>query len=462
MSAVLLANVGDRDVAVADRLSHPELAQGEARTWGKVAASKYERYAPLISLPILSKAIDYVLTKEGRLDGILLFVSDQPEGSTRPENREKDTLYLGQIIREHLASEVFGGEKKRTYLRTIKDNPADYHRAMTFFKEELPRAKGYCPPDTTFYLSLSGGTPAMNMMMMLVGVETFAENCVGLYVSEQHEHPFPLAAVRSLYARSLRDTLLAQIEFHSYSSALALFQENSWILDSDRDKELLQGFLGYARDRLAFDFSGALESLQPALAANHQLTRLADEVMEPGVNWKLRELYYNAEIRYRDAAYADFLARVLRFEEAIMQYLAEKHGAVVKDETKESLDRGWLESEPGLAEHLEKEGIEPSPANRDTLRAMLRYLAGLPGNEALEETLNKLVSIQKLGGLRNRAITAHGFEGISRDGLEEVFQADPDEILPTMRPILQDAIGEEVAPNPFDEINRRCRAILAQ
>ena len=487
MGAILICAIGNRDVIVSDQDRLPAELRGEqagARLRGAYLLEHYGEFQNTIQLPILSKALNYLRRRHQQLEKIILVVSDQPDG-TPDSYRNKDTIEFGNIIKEYLPQHPEWSQmvtKRNIWIKPVKANPADFDEMHSFFQQELVRVKDALGEDHSYYLALSGGTPAMAAMLLFVGSDVFGKTYIPLYISDTRETPLPLEASRQIYQQSMRTSVSTAIKSYSYTTAITLLRSNMddsvAIVDSHTAQQLIAGLLTYAHQRLAFDFEAAYATLANLVGLTRypyraQIEQLLDEMVTLSDEWKLREVYFGADIKYRMGEYADFLARVWRFHEGILRFLAQSLGAHFTDQSGKKLDVTWIRSVAGLQEwfanYVLPEGgtgilYEDRDVSRVTLVALVEFLARQQGAEARVAPVSQ---IERLASLRNQSFIAHNFKGVSKLLLAQTFTGDPqagaemaDDIVPAVASIYESAVGKPVGPNPFDGVNTILEALL--
>ena len=156
----------------------------------------------------------------------------------------------------------------------------------------------------------------------------------------------------------------------------------------------------------------------------------------------LFELNYNAAICWRHRRYADFLARVYRFQEAVLRYLVEKVFGLSTDlgPTKAQITQlRWEEGIRARAELLEYlEGSRMRQKNLDW-RAIGRPVYKILLSFAVKEKrtdesiflleqdrpryaalLERVNALDRLVELRHRTIVGHDFQGVSEQAILDV------------------------------------------
>jgi hypothetical protein len=432
-------------------------------------------YWPRVRLPILTKALDYVLAQGEPVESILLFVSDQDRELVGEEEWQKDTCEVGTLVRAKLLEQYAAQQwrAKQVRLHTIPGNPADYDTMLAYFEHELPRILGfYEAQDLRVYLSLTGGTPAMNAMLLVVGNQVFGPQTVNLYDARGRKQPFPLGVGRRLAGRALGVAFRTNLQGYQYAAALRLLEaEGQLLVDSANARRIAIALLTYARDRLAFNFADAGAALDAALpyAAGSEKDRMLhwqNQVIEPEDTDRLRELYFGAEIKRLNHAYAGWLERAIRFQENGLRQSAVGQGVVFRDRNMEYLDREWVDGQPELVAYLEHvpspgggRGLDPyRPASRPLLRAVLAFLAKGQEDNGPREFLALSDRLEGLAALRNHWV--HRSRGVRQEDLEEAFGGSVEAAAAAMGQMFRLLTGAELGANPYDEINHLCLELI--
>lgn len=483
---LFLTNVGNRDVYLDGKC-----LGSNVRTEGERLLEEWKRLeqedpsagpaalAKRICLPILVPTLEWALDEQGRVDQLVLYATDQEEG-TDPKLRGQDTLYLAKLMRRWLNRHLWKsqgklGEVQVQVLRGL--NPSLYDQAYACYagkvRQQWRKEFGLC------LVSLAGGTPACNTALLLQAIRTFGRRAQVVYTPKEGR-PLRLRIAEELH-RSLQDhALRAALDRCDFAAARALMEENGY------DEAWLH-LARYAEHRFAFDFDAARRALQrahdacsredladlPSLVDRHQrhLKRLTDGDLQA----LTEELYHNACWTYRQGRYVDFLGRAFRFQENAARWSVEQAFGVEADEGDEEKKRAfkaWIDAHPHLRPWMEQQTLYGKPLRWDTINAavllaLLRYLAEVNRREdgsvyvPAEEQgrygqLHGLLSaLDHLRALRNKSVIAHGFQGVSEEGLlEEYRQATGREDTPLdlMEEILRHLTGREAPLGPYKEV----------
>lgn len=486
MSVVLLANVGNSDLEINPKDLLPKNSDNKnlsSRELGEEVLMNYDKYRDHIQLPLISPTIDYIAKHEkiNLMDiKIYLFASDQKQDMTHPIEWQKDTISVAKVIQKYLTDR--GIPQKSIKICTIKGNPADYTNALEFHSKELKEIREKEGIDSHYYMEVSGGTPAMTAMLILMGTEVFGQRVSSLYLDRSSKEPHRINISQELFARKTRELLRNQIELYAYTVALNTFNENAKLIVYDeRNRNLIKRLLGYADRRLAFDYERARKELEEAYAIGDiqsQIRRWRNELLDEDNAIIIAELISTAKIKLKIGEYADFTQRLFRFQEAIFRYMADEMGVQYgKDE--QYLSDTWRSSNPELDEYLQKYNrnqkgeLTEQPTevvtknrslNRYSLGAIVEYFVTHdPKWEYLQPTLDQLFQLSSVADLRNKGIAGHGFEGISEEDIKSAYQRPIDELIKNIEGIYRDVFKSNAnVPNHYDDVNELISSLMKQ
>jgi len=474
MTVLLLANIGNRDVwmgketPISGEVNPRWNKDASRRALGQALQADWTACQPHLDLPIIGKAVNYVRQQSGQLDLVALISSDQSgQEGVSEYHLAQDTCELATVV-ERLLIEQYGLAASAVTHWTVTSNPADYGDMRAFFQERLAMLR-HEQPNATFYLEVSGGTPAMTSMLLTVGAEIFGLDAHPLYVSEHEDRPFPLDIGRRTVADALVKTVKANLDIYAYHAAANTVRDNRDLLREFIPADPLLAVLEYARQRVNFNFAQAGAALSGLYEDDwsERLSRLKSELDNERAEWLLHEIVYNAEIKQSTGAYGDFLTRVFRFDEAALRHTARSLGACLVDKQDqpdadgEFLDNIWIGSEPNLDAYLESKNVRRNnlgkiSANRYVLSLIVSFLSKRRGDPTPKRLLKQLGNINKLSGVRNKSFAVHTFEGVSRQRIAQAFLGQDaigtnEEIAQVMR-TLKDAC-ETTTNQPFDDTN---------
>ncbi|NPV55579.1 MAG: hypothetical protein HPY76_02745 [Anaerolineae bacterium] len=435
MTVLILSNIGARDVLLDGEEQRPARGAGEALFEG------YPANKDRLTLPMLAGLVSYVRSRHREeAVRVILFGTDQPE-STPTHFRETDTLYFARLAARMLANDP-ANEGITFEERLIEDiNPALLDEAIPAYDRLV---KPLAPGVSICYAHISGGMPACNMALLLQGVRHFGENLVCLYTPMKGEIT-PINASRQVSNAFREAAIIDRLQRHDFANALPLMR------DLQCPPSLLH-LAGYAARRLDFDFEAARAEMdlayqcaEPNLRSfiqnnglRHDLDLLLEQKASGGrLGALLWELYWNACICYENQRYADFLARVYRFQEAALRLLVEQIFSLSTDLGKDVRDvnqAAWetrISQNAALLASLEAAKMDDKPLNwktigRPTYKCMLSFAIKENGRDTngtlliaerergkMNELFRSINQLDDLVELRHRTIVGHDFAGVS-------------------------------------------------
>ncbi|MCS7289332.1 MAG: hypothetical protein NZ699_09410 [Roseiflexus sp.] len=475
MSILVLANIGNSDLNVDGRRLQRPRSEGEA-VWATFEQHTFE-------MPIIEPCIRWIVRRQP-IDRLILFYTDQPE---TPETlkldrfgvslRDKDTLWCAQII-TRLLRERFGEQIARIDHQAVVGaggraiNPSMYDEAFDAYAGLIAPLSD---PQTTCYVLMAGGIPACNTALQLHAISAFGNHCHVVYQPEGGQ-PYELRVGDQVLNTFRRAAAIEALERLDFATALSIVRQFN--------DAALKALVEHAHYRECFDFERAQAALADGIrqASGALRTFLADleRDLDPlmqcsNMGALLRELVANADITFRNGRYADFLGRMFRFQEAALRYIVETKLDLPTDMSKERKAvnlpayQQRIEADPGLKAWLDGRTIDGTPLRYDhpnipAMQAMLEYLVnaksikpdGKPYLSKDEQgrltgVKQRLDKITALSQLRNQSVIAHGFAGVSRERLAEVYNGDPAMLISDLRKIAE-LLGLAAQESPFERI----------
>lgn len=468
MQRIAFCNVGNSDVTVSGKNLWPP------RTEGQLHWQTYDQHQ--FSAPIIDAYARYFEQNQLLIDRLILFDTDQADTPTNNIKvranvilRDKDTCWFGMIleryIQEHWSHVIRIVERRTIY----NINPSLYDDAMQVFGHQLANIKHQ--PETEYYILATGGTQAFNNALQFKSIARFREKCFVLYKSEHDPAPYSLNIPKQLLDSFNISTAIQLIQQHNFFGAITL-------LEGSVDQNII-GLLRYAKYREDFNFDMArdiLITIQNEVDGTlrdlvRSIQHTAYQINQADLKFLLVELYYNAQITYTNGRYADFLGRMFRFQETVLRYLVETTFKISTDYSKahkaENLAQfnQLLADDPALHAYLEQAKIGDqkldyqhfsvpvmiSLINFLTKTADQRYLTR-PQQGIYKGILEIINKITNLGQMRNQSIIAHGFQGVSKEKINEAMQLKPDQDpLDVLRNILA-KMQIDIHESPFQQI----------
>lgn len=477
MPTLVLANIGNSDLIVDGRRLQRPRSEGEA-AWNTFEEHTFEA-------PIIEPCIRRIIQRQP-VDRLILFYTDQPATpeTLKPDRfgvslRDKDTLWYARII-ARLLRERFGEQIRQIEHQAIAGaggraiNPSMYDEAFEAYAALIaPLADA----QTMCCVLMAGGIPACNTALQLHAISAFGDRCQVVYQPEGGQ-PYELRVGDQVLKTFRRATAIEALERLDFATALAIVRQFN--------DAALKALIEHAHYRECFDFEraqavladGIRQASGPLRTFLADLERDLDPLMQRSdMGALLRELVANADITFRNGRYADFLGRLFRFQEAALRSIVETRLGLPTDMSKERKAVNLPEyqrriaADPGLKAWLDGRTIDGTPLRYDApnipaMQAMLDYLVdpasvtpdGKPylskeEHGRLTGVKKRLDKITALAQLRNQSVIAHGFAGVSRERLAEVYGDDPAKLLDDLRTIVK-LLGLPAQESPFERIAR--------
>jgi len=448
MKVVFMAMVGASDVQVKfpDRLQQLGINLNYEREtptgWilrspredGSILWERFRRnnaLGELIDLPILRLCIDYIRSLNlGNQLFVYLFYTDQPEHVIY---RVKDTLYFARIAEKWLP-EYFNNLGYEVIVERVaisrRYSPVDSFQMLEFFSRRLEEL---VPTNevTWVFTSQTGGIPTVYEALFLQAIRIYREKCTPLYVLPDGT-VFPVDFRDFLLGTFYREHAKGLVERHYYAPAADFLEKLSLPFHA--------ALCRHAAFRLLFDLKRAkevLESLPVDVSLSHeeeklladlrqQMDELARDLPEDADRWNerisrleawIQELYWGIEIAFTHESWTEFLGRIIRFTETILQLVLEKKfERPASNPSQISQLAGHIQNEFRIQINLEK---IPTKTNLNMLHTILREIMQQV-NDEIKAVADFVRTIEPLIPLRNHSILGHGFRGISKEEIETV------------------------------------------
>lgn len=469
----LIATVGGRDISLSNAFksklfaSNPELFKNPETPFPRKLGSflnqndHWRSVIDEIGIPIILPAIRKTLELQGdhtAVDECCLVVTNQ----TDPKFIDTDTIEFGALIRNMLMDASFKvkqGVSVKSFLKPIQinQNPNYLDNQFDFFKKKLD-----IPGDSftaalgkseKIYLCAQGGIDAINTALLLNLLNKYGDKVVPLNVNEGSGLVTPVQIFSRMNSDIQKKLIRRLIDRFDYS-ALLEFNE----CGNDFEK-----LAGYANARINFDFVAARRSLSQL--DNRYSTEKAklelDISIEGDEEALTRELISNAEIKWQQGAYVDFLLRLFRILEQIgkLHVIKTLDGFIWSDNEWGTTLNEYLKTDDGLKAHLENYRInmngEQTPLRYSTKNpnipiyiAIAEYFA--KRNETSGLVWEILIKGQPLTILRNQSIGAHNFAPVSKHIIENILfnnNTSVEIVLTNLKKLFS------ISENPFSAIN---------
>jgi hypothetical protein len=421
MRSILIANIGNSD-----------LGTGEQSYFGRGIYNIYEESKKFYDDKnfkfdaILLESMIRELIKEYEIEKIFLLATEQLP------IHQQDTIYIARIIKEILDIKF---EIKQIEIIPIHENPSDYDEMFNLYEREIRKIS---PDADVIHISITGGTPAQNMALLTRSLMKYGQMVQIIYKPKGLKETKRLKIGEEITRILLSERLNALIERHLYGAAAELAEESNILSQKKVHKLRAQEHRGL------FDFEECVEDMKKVFVATSgeekaKVKKEMDEMerLKDGLKGKnllseeyfltykalINELYTNMKQKWEQGAYADFLGRLFRFEEAVLRYVFEREFKVntEKEEKGEFLEfQRFVKSNNKLTDFLNQSKIESQEPNRRALFMILTFLKKENSERIdIKEIQERIGRIEKMADLRNKSILAHGFEGISKRDLEK-------------------------------------------
>ena len=433
MTRILIACVGQRDLqrrnaeGGLEPLSKQHLREESERIFNDLDNWKNE-----LEFPMILAALRTVVKDASRGDDALqvfLLASDQED----EKHRSGDTIFCAKIIRQLLTEKVRKELKvppPQVKIIPLRKQP-NRHDQMWEEIENLIKRKGVQDHAAQVYVLLSGGTPAQNMGLLLAAIQQFGNRTQVLTVDERTDIATPLRVGQKLMRVFEDKELDAALDNWDFPAARSVLPDGS----------LEAAGADAAIARLNLDFTqcrDTLEKLQTRVINKvpEHWDRLLNEVRELDTtdvshnSWgiRMREVYWNAWIKWQRKEYADFLGRLWRLQEAALQAMTswvvgfdlyEKNNAEPK--LLEWID-GTHECKAYLCREKPDLNVQFNTLVMQLVCEWAQEESKFPPDkeEFASKILNAIRSLEALRQLRNNCILAHGLRPVTR---EEVYHA---------------------------------------
>lgn len=469
---LFVALVGNSDLTLDGAYLFQRNHAGEGLSFRERTAAllaEYPAAGDRLDAPLLLPQLRWLLEHQAKqastpIDLVLIATDQQPP-------HPQDTVYAAKLLARWLPERFPPGTLAVDVETVAGANPADYDAMYRWFRDATRRLAARFPSGAV-YLSVTGGTPAMTFALTLHGVEAFGSRCTFLYLPRGADRPVRLGVRRELQRAQLLSDARLLLQRGDFAHAAELLRQAGmprgvWSLAQAAAHRLAFDFEEAARlgrrhalreprtRETATWFLGQLERLQQAAERLEQegMERAVPEAYEP----LLSELVANLRHCWDAGRYADFLARLFRFQEALLRWLVEEQlGIPVHTEDGSSPPgfRRALQARPDLRRAAEARNLD---VNRITRPLLARLLEHIP---AVQRDLEALDRLNELTLLRGQTIVAHGFRGVSRERVLQTYRqvagpgADP------MADVEQ--LATRLALDDLAGWPRRLRAELAQ
>lgn len=452
---VIAITIGNRDIKIKDKYVHhikkdddifPEdLEDLSPRITGKYILDNYKNFQNDITLPIITPFIEVIRRKDIKISRIILFATDQPE-SIESKWRNKDTIYFTQVIKYKLKEMEICNDKD---IKIIKiGNEVSYLDSVynQFTKEfKYNYALNDLGDDTNFFILPVGGIPAITSALLFNSILYFKNNVKHYNVDENG----------NVILISFNNIFLKELEKNSLLNSLENF-----FFANVRDKtsnEYIRTLADYAYNRLTFNFDRAYDVLEKISSEPNnrykvlELRKSIDELFKDK-NKQLIEIFHTAIIKIKQEQYVDALLRLYNFTD---NFMSENVFDLLNfDKGKKSYDKYWKSEilkiyktnqsfSQFIKDYNEIPNFDYTKQGLPTYMAILEYFHN--ENKIDGKIIYICRCLLKISGLRNKSIGAHGFQGISKEKINDTLKSEKTNINDLLNKI------EQFLNAPFQE-----------
>ncbi len=481
---IFISNIGNRDV----KYHGQPIDRNSIRQKGEELLNNYDTEKEHLSYPLISP----FLKKFGnKIKNIYLFVTSQEDERVR----NSDTLYFGRIIKK------WTEETYNIKVNVVQhvNNPTNYELIYKFYTPYFLQEGNPFDKADKRIISLSGGTPQMNGALYVILSSIYPTHNEFYNIFEKKL--IPINHEQTINRIFIKKSCAEMLKINEYQSIIEVL--NKYKI---KDHEPLRLLLNYARFRKNFDFERSGEYLKEFLnsipSSEHEEYSFLNLENVSNPKNLIKELFWNMEISYKNQNYLFLVALLFRVEEAL---LFEINNYFFNEIIPEGLNK--KKSHFILLKHLENRElvlwnslletrIKDKPLNLKLNvlnRPVLFFTAKLKLEKLQEKTnlfeidnilkildrINKYyydrqkekeneeryghpTSKQCLGDLRNNSLIAHGFESVSRQKIEKLYNnKNLDTFMSNLKTDIQNLLGfltgnkRYPIDNLFDKLNQK-------
>ena len=452
---VIGITIGNRDIKIEDKYIYnikkddnifPEDFEDlSPRKTGKYILDNYKKFKDNITLPIINPFLEAIRRKNIKVSRIILFATDQPE-SIESKWRNKDTIYFAQFIKYKLKGMKICSDED---IKIIKiGNEVNYLDSVykQFTKEfKNNPALNDLGEDTNFFILPVGGIPAIISALLFNSILYFRNN-VKHYNVDENGNVIPI---------SFNNIFLKELEKNSLLDSLKNF-----FYASIRDKtsnEYIRTLADYAYNRLTFNFDRAYDVLEKISSEPNnrykvsELRKSIDELYKDK-NKRLIEIFHTAIIKIKQEQYVDALLRLYNFTDNFMSDKVfellnlNKEKKAYEDYWKFEICKTFKKDEKFekfIINYNETPNFDYKKQGLPTYMAILKYFHN--ENKIDEKFIKVCKCLIKISDLRNKSIGAHGFQGISKEKINDILKSEKTNIDDLLKEI------EQFLNAPFQE-----------
>ncbi|HOJ31921.1 MAG TPA: hypothetical protein PKY35_04730 [Candidatus Hydrogenedentes bacterium] len=448
MKICIIANVGQRDLMIDGK----PLPSEKLREYSKEINENYESQKGRLSAPLLEPAMNLILNEfDNKTEIKMTLIATNQEDLNFQKG---DTIYCAKVLEKLLKAKFSKKTSLDIRIRELKSPPNMYDAMIPCYMGWAQSRKFQTENADRVYLICTGGTPACNTALLLAGISVFRHKCEAIYINERDKNPYPLQVGKQVLGLYRKERLNALLKRHDFAGIAA---------DTEQAQEV-RDVAGAAAARLNFDFEKMKRHLAPLVREpflRSLIGSLWDEANTLTKNdcervKKLRELYWNAVLKWEAEECADFLGRVFRLREEALRVGVERVSGIALDSTQANDKKlwDWVREDPELEQKMgNKSGSHPST---EVLSKVLEIeSAKFPEVRGLYETSEWF---RDLSQLRNKSIIAHDTQGVSKENILEKITGTEETIFDQLKRLCE-LLGVETGENPYDEFAKAIHQI---
>lgn len=469
MDAILIANVGNSDLAITGRIETPvgEVLPTESKGYNYREAA--ERLFSLghvpdgVQFPLMEKYLRFIDLHGYRLKRVYLFGTDQSENAYVGERfKAQDTFKAAKLLKLWL-QQIKPGLPVEVF--RVTENPSDWDTMNGYFSRRLQNLR---VDAETCLVAITGGPQAMNAMLLLHATNRLP-NVTLISASETHDFAKANRLGRELKRQELITQVISHLRQQDYYGALGLLEGSESLIEEKDRFRLVHSLLLYAHLRTAFRFREAAATANRAMqdarndAHMNLLARLSNEAGrldaqvllltqkmstrkadDAQAALRLHEIVSLAEWYAKRGQLLVVVGLVYSFADVAANVGLRNRGASMR-EGSHRLSAEWVASHPGLEQYLAEKEVNWRDLNVNPriATAILAWF-GEHGDDSARFLAEAIGSYQPVQDLRNRTPVAHGTRGISEEDI--AFAGGVPALLQSMRKVAEELTGPAPAP----------------
>jgi len=417
-----------------------------ARKAGEHIHKHFQELQKHLSFPIIQPTLEYLEGNAEHIDFILLIATDQEKP------HQNDTCFYAEIIKLYFAKKYTSFIKKVGIFKVEKNEVTYLDKMYSLFNQIIPSNKHFkeLSEHENIYLHLVGGIDAVNNAIRFNAVQFFGTKIKAeLHVNEETKTAILVHSVRNFLQQNDINTAQKMIQNYFYEGIPSL----NFI------PEDIKNFSLYVQHRLMFDFKKAkrfLSDVQQSSVRDVHL-KYMNSFKEEDKTLFLKELFWNAHLKYTQKNYVDFLLRFFRLAEEFLIQEVLKIINITYEERKWGENfKKYLADCPQMERWLEQKHLKYDTEAPSTylLKHILEFLTD--NNQYPKDDYKKISDLYELKEMRNKGIGAHSFDPPDDKAIKDKYEDKG------ICDWLKVKLGISNELNPFDEINTHFQELLKQ